>query len=791
MLRDIRLVLRTLARRPMYSAMVLLVLALGIGSTTAVFSVVDAAVFRPLPFPEPDRLAVVWTTNERSGDVRGLVSPADYFDWMDEAGCFERIGAYTEAFFNLTGDGEPERVTGAIASSSLFNTLGVAPIAGRTFLPAEDQGSVAILGEAIWRRRYGGARDVIGRTILVDDVPRTVVGILPAHINGKRVDVYTPFDPTAEVRNNRNARFLTVVGRLASGISAEQAQRAMDIVTRAIAERHPSVNAGRGARVVLLHDELTGTSRPAFLSLLAAVGLVLALACANVASLLLARVEGRRAELAVRAALGAGRLQLARLLLAESLVLALAGGAFGAAIAWIGVDTLAAFAPADIPRREMIHVDARVLAFAIVIAVVAGTLAGLIPALLASRQDAGDALRSAGRGASPASANALSVFVVLEVALSVVLLVGAGLFVRSFARLGAVDPGFSAEGVIAADVTLPARYGDASAHAAFLTQALERLRTIPGVRYAGATSHLPLSGEDGRRSFRLDRENTAEEKPTSEFRRISPGYFEAMGIPLVHGRSFDSHDDADAPGVVLVNQAFVGRFLNGQDPLGKVLVVDDGPPRPRQIVGVVGDVKHFDLGTEARPELYVSYFDRTWPSMTLVVRGTGAPADIVRGIRGEISNIDDALPLTNVKTLGAYVEASIAPRLFGASVLVAFACTALLLTSFGLYGVLSFTVAARTREIGVRLALGAKPNAVVRLVVSKGMLLTSIGLVLGFAVALALSRFVSALLFGVSALDPATYAGVGLLLFGVAFLACSVPARRSARIDPMLALRSD
>jgi putative ABC transport system permease protein len=794
-LQDIRFALRTFLRQPGYAAAAILTLALAVGACTAVFSVVDAVLLRPLPFPEADSLAVVWTTNSESEEVRGLVSPADYEDWSAEARSFDRLGAYTEAFFNVAGDGDPERVDGVIASERLFETLGVAPIQGRTFLAEEARENVAIVGEGLWRRRYGSAPDLVGRAISVDDVPRVVVGIVPsdAVFSGKQVDVYVPFAPTPEARTNRSARFLTVVGRLAAGASIERAQREMDVLTRAIAERHPTSSAGRGARIVALGDELVGSARPSLLALLAAVGLVLALACANVAGLLLARAEARRAEISVRFALGAGRLRVARLLLVEGVSLALVGGALGTALAWLGVDLIVALTPVDIPRRDAIGVDARVLGTALSASLAAGVLSSLLSVLHASRLAARGGLKGTGPGAPRPRARALSTLVVFEVALSAVMLVSAGLFAKSFLRLQSVDPGFSPDGVVAADITLPARYREPVQRAAFQSGALERFRAIPGVRFAGTTSHLPLSGEDGKRTFAVEGGlgTETDEKPTTEFRRSSPGYFEAMGISLVRGRSFTEQDDAEAPGVVIVNTAFARRFLPGEDPLGRVLFVDDGPRRRREVVGVVADVKHFGLGVDARPEVYVPYLDRTWPSMTFVVRGTGDPADLVAAMRREVSALDGTLPLTNVETMGRYVSASIASQRFAVFVLGLFACAALLLASIGMYGVISRSVESRTQEIGVRMALGARPRGIFGLVVGRGLFLTLTGLAIGLIAALAATRLVSGLLFGVGNADPSTYAGVATLLAVVALVACYVPARRAATVDPMVALKHE
>lgn len=795
MLRDLRYALRLAARSPAFTAVAVLVMAGGIGANTALFSIVDAVLLDPLPYRQADRLVMVWEDQSHLGQARNLVTPADFFDWQARSRSFESMAAYTEAFFNLSGSGEAERLAGVVATPGLMTTLGVSPALGRLLRPEEGEPEgpdVALVSHGLWHRRLGGGERLEGRTVTLNDLPFQVVGVLPRDLlfPGKEIDFVLPFSPSSEGRANRRAHYLTAIGRLRAGVDPGAAQREMEEIARRLEAEYPETNQGRGARVVPLRDELLGEIRPALLILSGAVGFVLLITCLNVATLQLARAAGRGREIAVRAALGAGRRRIAGQLLAEGLLLGIGGGLVGLLLAHWGVGLLLALSPADLPRAANVGLDARLLAFTLILSLATGLLVGLLPAARALvSSDLAATLRPGSRGElgmERGQSRVRLVMVISEVALSLVLLVSAGLLLRSFAELLAVDPGFRTDGVVAMDLSLPrARLAEGESAGDFYRGLLERIEALAPVRLAGATSHLPLSGEDGDRAFTVEGREPVRpgESYGAEYRRISGRYLQAMGIPLLAGRHFTADDGAAAPRVVMVNQALARRFFPQEEALGQRILIHDGEIEPWEIVGVVGDVRHFGVDAEPRPEMYVPLAQRPWLNMTLVVSAEGAGA-VVPAVRQEIAAVDSALPVSNVKTLEGYLSASLARQRFSLALLAGFAAAALALSVMGVYGVQSHLTARRRQEMGLRMALGARRGTVLLLILRQGLLAVLAGVATGMVAAFGLTRLLTSQLYAVSPLDPWTFLLVPLLLAAVAAVACYLPARRALRLDP-------
>jgi putative ABC transport system permease protein len=795
---DLRYGLRTLRKNPGFTAVAVLTLALGVGANSAIFSVVNAVVLRPLPYREPDRLVTVWESSARSELSRIIVSPANYLDWREQSRAFEELGAYTEDFSNISEDASyPERVSAARATPSLFQTLGAAAIHGRSFLPEEGRPGgerVVLLGYGLWQRRFGGDPLVVGRSIKVNGGDTTVVGVLPRDfiISPKRYDLYTPLSFNDQQSVNRRARYLTVIARLRPGVTVEQSRSEMKALGGRLAEQYPDENAGRSATVFPLDRSITGgSSRTALLILLGAVSFTLLIACVNVANLLLGRAAARRREMAVRAALGAGRLRLARQLLTESVMLSLAGGLLGLFFAKWGLGLLVSLSPADIPRIDQAGLDPLVLGFTLLISTLTGLAFGLVPALQASKVDLSDGLKEGAKSTAGTRQSLIrSALVVTEVALSLVLIVGAGLLAKSFIRLSEVELGFDPDNVIAADITLPyGSYDSPARRAEFFRRLVTRVEGLPGVSSVAVSQSVPLSGEEHGTQFTVGGRKSAPDgvKFGAMRHRVSAQYLNVMGIRLLKGRGLTEHDTASAPGVVLINEALARRCFLGEDPIGKQIILDEA--RPREIVGVVADLRYVSPDKEPFPEIYLSYLDDPYHHMSLTVRASGDPTTLVDGIRAELSAADKTVPLANVKTMEQYVADSLGRQRFSALLLMVFAGAAMALAAMGVYGVISSSVTQRTREIGIRVALGARPADVLRLVVGRGVALVGAGIVLGLAGALALTRLMSSLLYGVSATDPATFFGITLLLTAVALLACYIPARRATKVDPMIALR--
>lgn len=793
MTRILKLTLRSLMRSPFFAIAVIGILAIGLGATTAVTSIVDAVLLKPLPFDHPERLAVVWETRHRVGSEDYLATPAEYFAWREAAESFDDLAAYTEIFFNSPGQEYPVRVTGLLTTPNFLTTLGVDPVEGRGFAASDAESGardVVVVSHGFWQRQLAGA-PLDELTVELDGTVAQVVGVLPPDFLflGKDFEVLAVYAPSPEGRANRDAHFLTVVGRLAPGVGVSLAQNEMDRVSTRLAETYPDTNTDHGVRVVPLRDELVGAVEPALIVLLSAVACVLLITCANVANLLLARGATRSREMAIRSAFGASRGLLLRQLLGEGVVLGLMGGVAGLGVAWLGILGLRSLAPVEVPRIDLVSFDWRLFAFALLLSMVTGLLVSLLPALGISRTAPSRALGTASRtqGRQAAGGFVRTALVTAEVVLAVVLLIGAGLLLRSFAEILDEDAGFDATGIVSLDLSVPgSRLDEGDDPGAFLHRLLERVREEPRIVAAGATSHLPMSGEEGSRVFRIAGRASADAENTqsAQYRRISVGYPETLGIPLLRGRVFNQFD-ADLPGVALVNQTFSDRYFPGGDALGETLFIEDGADDvPREIVGVLGDVRHFGLDQGAQPEIYVPVLQIPWPTMSLVVKATGSPDAAAESVREALRAMDPGLPVANIRTLDDSMGRSVATERFSAALLALFAGVAVLLAAFGIYGVQAYLTEQMRSEIGIRMALGARAADVLRRVLTRGAVPVAIGLVVGVGLAIALSRVLENQLYQVSPVDVWTYVGVTVLLGGVALLACYLPARSALRIEP-------
>jgi putative ABC transport system permease protein len=792
LLQDVRYAARTLSRQRGFTAVALLTLALGTGANAAVFSAVHAALLLGLPFPEPDRLVFVFNSNPKRGIDTDVTSIPNFRDWQAQARSFTAMAGADTSTRNLTGAGEPEALLTGMVTAEFFQVMGVAPALGRAFAPEEDDGEqpdVVLLSHGLWRRRFGGAADVLGRAITLNDRPVAVVGVMPdGFAFPQGVELWLPATWSAQARQARGALFLTVVARLRPDVEVAAAREEMRTIAARLESAYPRTNAGWSATVVSMHEQLAAGYRDALLVLYGAVVFVLLVACANVANLLLARGVARSQEISVRAALGAGRARLLRQLLTESALLALAGGLGGLLLGRWALAGLRALSPVEFPAWVQLQMSPAVFAYALATACLAGVAFGVVPAFHALRASlSGAGARIAGEYGSRRSQRA---FVVAQVALAFALLAGAGLLLRTFERIVTQSPGFDAPRVAAASLALPAgRYPSAS-RAAFAERLLERAAALPGVESVSLVSSLPLGGiyEDGNVRIEGEPEPKPEDRKVAGLDGVMPGYFRTMGIPLVRGRDLERSDAREGGGAVVVNEAFVARHLAGREPLGMRFSVGRSA---YEIVGVAQNVRRFGITADDRPHCYYPYPQRPTGYFTLVARTHGDAARVAAELRGAVRAVDAELPLRAARPLTRLVErATTLPR-FSAVLLVTFAGLALLLAGLGLYGVLAHGVARRTREIGVRMAIGARPRDIVRLFGREGLELSGLGLALGLLLSLALARLLRPLLFGVAPHDPLTLAAVALLLFAVAAGACALPARRAARVDPARALRAD
>lgn len=809
LLQDLRYGYRMLLKNPGSTAVAVVALALGIGANSAIFSVVNGVLLRPLRYKDPERLVILWKTNPGKGIPQFLVAPHDFKDWVEQNRVFDSIAALRPRPGVLTGGETPERVETAWVSPSLFPLLGARASLGRTFLPEEEQpghNRVMVLSYGLWQRRFGGDPKILGKALTMDGGSYAVVGVMDRefHLPDTPAELWAPYALDAKELGQGRAYTLKVIGHLKAGVTLEQAGDDMRAIARRQEEQYPDFNAGWSVKLVPLQEQLVGDIRPTLLVLLGAVVFVLLIACANVANLLLARAGTREREIAIRTALGAGPLRVIRQLLTESVLLGVAGGAVGLLLAYWGVSALVALAPANIPRLQEITMDGRVLAFTALISVVTGIIFGLAPALSAARTDLNTTLKTAGRSgmASAQRRLARSLLVVGEVASSLVLVIGAGLLIRSFLRLQQVNPGFRPDHVLTMQLTLPAARYSGLRVALFYKQLLERVRALPGVQVASVARNVPLSGSDPSLNFVKEHAPavSSAEQPRARYRAASEDYFAAMGIPLIQGRYFERSDAERAPSVAIINETMARRFWPGPEgapgPIGKRLKAGFDESPWSTIVGVVGDVRHAGLDAEAAAEMYYPYLqvpealmNFVEGAMTLVVRTAGDPSAMVGAVRNEVRQLDADLPVFNVKTMQEMVRGTVAQPRFRTLLLGIFASVALVLAAVGLYGVMAYSVTQRTNELGIRMALGAQKSDVLKLVVRQGVRLAVAGVALGVVVAFGLMRVISNLLYGVNAADPLTFLATSLLLIVVALVASYIPARRATQIDPLIALR--
>jgi predicted permease len=803
-LQDLRYSLRMLAKSPGFTAVAVLTLALGIGANTAIFSVVDTVLLRPLPFPRSDRLVSVQYFDTINKIAQQSVGFPDFADWRKQNHVFSGITAFHDSSYNLTGLDQPAHLSGEIVSSDFFSTLEVAPQLGRGFLREDEQKGhhVVVLSDELWRTIFAANPDVIGRSITLNSNSYTIAGVAPRGfdfpIATPPVQLWTSSAEDGEMLGERGAHYMSVVARLKPGVSVSEAQADIAHINANLAKQYPGSNLHfGGAHVEPELQYLVGDVQPALLILFAAVGFVLLIACANVANLLLARSMTRQKELAIRSALGAGRFRVIRQLLVESLALALAGAALGLLIAQWGTTAMVSMIPRDIPRMARTQMDSRVFLFTLAAALFTGILFGLAPALHSSKVNLTDALKEAGRGTSEGiQHNRLrGSLVVVEMALALTLLLGAGLMLQSFARLQSVNPGFNPHGLLTFTFALPdARY-NTNQQKIFYRQAIEQLGHIPGVVSAAGALPLPLSGNDYDISFTIEgRPVQKGNEPDEDIKVVSPGYFKTMGIPVLEGHEFIDTDKPASPNVLIINQAFAKKYFPNEDPIGKRmnpgLSDSDVPKTPmREIVGVVANVKARKLSSESKPEYYFPYQQALIGNLTMVLRTQAAPESVLGAARDVVHSMDSSLPVYNVKTMDQYLGASIGEPRFSTVLLLVFAGLALTLTALGLYGVISYSVAQRTREIGIRMALGAQLRDVLRMVFREAMLLVVAGWAAGVVVSFLLMQFLESELYGIHATDPLTILAVSIVLAGVALLASYIPARRATRVDPIVALR--
>lgn len=800
---DIRYSFRLLARKPAFTVVALLALAIGIGANSVIFSVVNSVLLRPLPYKEPDRLVMVWEEAASLGFPENTPAPANYIDWRDQSQVFESLAATASERYNLTAAGEPEKLEGLRATASLFPMLGVEPIMGRWIDAEEDRegaNRVVMLSYGLWQRRFGGDAGVLGKNITLDDQSYTVIGVMPSYFNfpARGIDLWVPAAFNQEEATSRDSHYLEVYGRLKAGVTIEQARSEMSAIAARLSEQYPNTNQGLGAVVNPLFEQIVGDVRPALLILFGAVGFVLAVACANVANLLLARAAARRKEISIRAALGAGRARLVRQFLTESVLLAVLGGIAGLALSFVSLRLLIPFIPEEINQAKDISLDFNVVLFTFGVSALTGIIFGLVPAIQASRPDLNESLKDGARDSSSATQGRLrNLLVVSEVALALVLLVGAGLLINSFARLSQIDPGFRTENLLTMNVSLPGtRYSDRDRRAAFYDQILERIKSLPGVESAGIVTNLPLTFRGNSNFFIIEGrpELPVDRMPLAVTRVINPDYFRTMGIPLVGGRGIEAQDTRDSLPVVVITEATARVHWPGEDPIGKRMKMGlyDTPTPWLTVVGIVKDVYQFDLTTEPWPQVYLPYTQHTsFAPRDLVIKTTHDPLQMTAAVRNSIWEVDRDQPVSNVSTMGDIVSESLARQRFNTSLLAVFAFVAVLLAAVGIYGVMSYLVTERTREIGIRTALGADRADILKMVVGQGFKLVGAGIVLGLAGALALSRVMTSLLYGVSATDPATFVIITVVIAFVALIANYIPAYRASRIDPMKALRHE
>ena len=812
MFKELRYAARTLLKRPGFSLIAVLTLALGIGANTAIFSVVNATLLRPLPFKDPERVVMIWGFLPKMAQTSDtLPNSAPNFEGLKaKAQSFEHLAAFRSWSWQLTGSGEPELLRGARVSAGFFEAVGAGPMLGRAFTAEEDvpnRAPVAIISHGLWQRHFGGDQNVLGRTITLTGQNAMIVGVVPEGFQfpgganmtpglqfSLQNDIWMPLAITDDERQRHGNLNLATIGRLKPGVSRLQGETEL----RAIQQELPLGTIGFVLNVVPLHQQMIGTIRKPLLVLLGTVALVLLIACANIANLLLARATSRQKEIAIRAALGASRRRIVGQLLTESLLLSLAGGAIGLLLAVWGNSLLVSLIPRDVPRISEVGVDARILLFTLVISVATGLIFGLVPALQASRFDLNQTLKDGVRGMTGGAGHSRlrSLLVVSEVAMALVLLIGAALLMKSFVRLLDVKPGFNPANVLTLEVLLPhlppSRYEREDEQSAFFQQLATRLKALPGVENAGAVASLPLSGAfESTEVFVEGQESTSGgHRPEADYTMVTPDYFATLEIPLLQGRHFTAQDKSDAPLVIVVNDTFAERIWPGENPIGKRLRIGF-EKKQREVIGVVGTIKQTTLNAEERPAMYLPHLQAATPGLTLLVRTRGEPLSMAAAVRQEVRALDKDVPVTQVQTMEKVLGASVAQPRFSMLLVGLFAGLALVLSAVGIYGVMAYAVSRRAHEIGVRMALGAGANQVLKLVLKDGMTLAFAGIAVGLLGAFALTRLMASLLFGIGAKDPLTFVTVAAFLAFVAFIACYIPARRATKVDPLVALRNE
>jgi putative ABC transport system permease protein len=809
---DLKFAVRMLRRTPGFAAVVVLTLALGIGANSAIFSVIDGILLQPLPYGDPDRLVIVWENNLRRSNPHNVVSPPNFLDWQAQNHVFSEMSYVSDLRGNLTGSGEPEQIVAEYVSANFFSVLGVNPILGPGFAPenGEDgKDKVVALSYGLWKRRFGGDAGIVGKTIELNGKVLTIVGVMPQNfsffikqgtLSGEKPELWSPWVlPPAYHHRKDIGRFMTVVARLQPGVTTARAQTEMTAIATRLSKEYPDFDGNWGATVIGLREQISGDLRPALLLLLGSVGFVLLIACANVSSLLLARAAGREREIGIRTAIGASRWRLARQLLTESILLALIGGGAGIALAIWGTNLLLAASPSNLLDMQKVPLDWRVLSFTCGITLLAGLLFGFLPSYMSARGAIAETLKEGGRSASAGRhrKTVRSAFVVAQIALALVLLAGSGLLLRSFNLLLRVNPGFDAKNLLTFTVTLPSgKYGADPAVLAFFRQLVEHVSKIPGVRSATMESYPPMSGLGAATSVHILSQPAqgASELPTAAVRVVGADYLRTMGIPVHTGREFNDQELAEMRHVALVNQSFVDKYFSGVNPFGKKIAVhmksdEESESQPSEIIGVVGDVRMIGLDTPAEPTVYWPHPELAYSRMTILARTSGEPMAIVSAARSELHQMDADEPMASIVTAEQLLSDSFSRSRFTTILLGAFAGAALVLAAVGIYGVVAYTVAQRTSEIGIRVAMGAQRRDVLRLILAQGSRLIVSGVALGIAAGLLITRLLAGLLYGISATDPLTFAGVALLLAAVALMACYVPARRAMRVDPLIALR--
>ncbi len=797
LLKDIRYGLRSLLKRPGFTLIAVITLALGIGANTAIFSVVNTDLLRPIPYRDAQNIVTIWQNNAKAGVTRNDVSPANFLDWQEQSQSFGSMAGIEPFGFAMVGNGEPERFAGWLVTAGFFETLGTNPGRGRTFTaqdytPGNER--VVVIGYGLWQRRFGGDESLVGQKLTLNGQPYTVVGVMPPEFQFPADrEVWAPRVLRENDRTLRGPTYWNVIGRLKPGVTAAQAQNEMSTIAGRLEGQYPDTNGGMGATIVPLPEQLTGQVKTALWILLGAVGFVLLIACGNVANLLLVRGAERHREFAIRSALGAARVRLIRQLLTESLLLALLGGIGGVLLATWGVRVILALNSAKIPRIEYVSMDARVLLFALGLSLVTAILFGLIPATQFSRPDLQSTLKEGGRGSAAGSTRhwMRNSLVVAEVAVALVLLTGAGLLVRSFVSLMRVDPGFDRDRVVALQVFLSRNYQKPEQITGFFDRSLEKIRSVPGVQSAAVVASPPFINLEQAAPFTIQGQPAPPKgsEPSAFYTEASPEYLSALTVPLRRGRFFTKFDTKDSRLVVVINQTMATRYFPNEDLVGKQLTVVFDQPETREVIGVVGDVLHSGLDSNARPEMFVPYWQSPTTQMTFVVKTTPDAAAMLPAVKSAIREVNPNQTFSKSATMEQLVNDSLKQRRFNLFLLVSFAVLALLLAAIGVYGSINYSTKQRTHEIGLRMALGAQPRDVLRMVVGHGLALSLGGIAIGLAASFALTRLMKGLLFGISATDPMTFLGISVLLTAIGLLASWIPARRATKVDPLVALR--